>query len=260
MWVSSIQPPTLSSSDVHVWRAGLEVPEKELHELQKLLSDDEQERSTAFYFDQHRKHYIAGRAILRMLLGQYLACAPEEISFAYNTYGKPALSGAHKSESLRFNVSHSYGMALFAFVLGRGIGIDIEKIRPRMLSDKIPEHFFAPEEVTALRKLPQAQQVEAFFNCWTRKEAFVKAHGNGLALPLNGFVVSCDSEPKLLSTAFDASAAKQWKLYSLAPYDSYAAALAVEGQLHELKLWNWDASRALTTRAPRPQPHKMSCG
>lgn len=260
MWALCRQPPKFSGNDVHVWRAELEIPETELPDLQQLLSEDEQERAVAFYFDQHRKHYIAGRAMLRILLGNYLECAPEEIEFTYNTYGKPTLSGNHKAHALGFNVSHSYGMALFAFVLGRGLGVDIEKIRPRMLNDKIPEHFFAPEEVNALRKLPQPEQVEAFFNCWTRKEAFVKAHGKGLALPLNGFVVSCGSEPELLSTAFDPPAAEQWKLYSLAPFDGYAAALAIEGQAHDLKLWNWEKALVPTTRAPRPQRHTTSCG
>ena len=127
-----------------------------------------------------------------------------------------------------------------------------------MIAEKIPEHFFAPEEVRALRDLPEEGQVEAFFNCWTRKEAFIKAHGNGLALPLNEFVVNCDFPAKLVSTAFDPVAVTQWKLYSLQPGEGYAAAVAVEGDERQLRLFRW--SSEVMTPAPQPQPHTNSYG
>ncbi len=236
VWVRGPMEPTLSASEVHVWRASLEVPREQLEALRTLLSPDEHERAAAFYFEEDRSHYVAGRGILRALLARYLGQPANAFRFVYNAYGKPSLPC-----ELNFNISHSYGLALFGFVKGAAIGVDVERIRPEVAGQDIAERFFSAEEAGALMELPAEKRGSAFFRCWTRKEAFIKAHGTGLSLPLREFTVDfkeCGAG-RLLSTAFDADARARWSLYGLEPEMDYAGAVAVEGADHLLRLWDW---------------------
>ena len=179
-----------------------------------------------------------------MLLGGYLGQDPPHLRFTYGLHGKPALATDTGRAALRFNVSHSHGLALYAITGGREVGVDVERIRPEIAQEKIAERFFFSREVTVLRALPPLLQAPAFFACWTRKEAYMKAKGDGLALPLDQFEVSlAPGEPAaLLRTAWDPQEAACWALQDLAPAPGYRAAVAVAG--HDWHLTCWDGPAA----------------
>ena len=229
---------TLTSRDVHVWRASLTVSETRLADFDAILAEDERARAARFRNPLHGAHYTVGRGVLRMLLGRYLRRQPPDIHFAYSEYGKPFIQGG---AALRFNLSHSQELALYAFTLQREIGIDIEYLRAVSSRDQIAEQFFSPNEIKVLRGLPAAQQDTGFFNCWTRKEAYIKAHGEGLSLPLHQFDVTlAPGDPAvLLETRVALDRADRWTLQALLPGGNYVAALAVEGHDWKLSTWQW---------------------
>ncbi len=244
-WLSPPGIITIARHEVHVWRAALDLETPPIRNLAQTLSADEQIRAAWFRFERDRRHFIAVRGVLRAILARYLDNEPSRILFYYNAHGKPFLDGRSGDDGLRFNLSHSHGMALFAVTRGRKVGIDIEAIRPAVADERIAEQFFSPSEVAALRSLPPEVQAEAFFACWTRKEAYVKARGEGLALPLDHFSVSlAPGEPAaLLKTRGNSQEASRWSLQALAPGPGYAASLAVEGQSCHLTCWQWSPSR-----------------
>jgi 4'-phosphopantetheinyl transferase len=246
---ASWQPPPerllLGSDEVHIWRAGLEQPASVVAEFRRLLAVDERQRADRFHFKRDRDHFIVARGLLRTLLGRYLNTPPERLRFTYSSFGKPSLhEECAGAETLRFNISHSKDLALYAFTRGREIGVDIEHIRADVEGEGIAERFFSPGEISVLRSLPADARARAFFDCWTRKEAYIKAHGEGLSLPLDGFDVSlAPGEPAaLLSTLHDPAQATRWSLRELSPADGYAAALAVEGHGWQLRCWQWGES------------------
>lgn len=243
--ISSWRPPPkilrLGIDEVHVWRATLDLKAGGLQSLQQTLSADERVRAGRFHFQRDREHFIVGRGLLRTLLGRYLETDPGQLRFCYSPHGKPALAWEANRNRLRFNLSHSRGLALYAVTRARELGVDIEFIRPEPADEEIAERFFSPREVAALRALPSNMQREAFFNCWTRKEAYIKARGEGLTLRLDQFDVTLTpGEPAaLLSTNGDPQEASRWALKNLAPGPGYGAALAVEGDNWRLKCWQW---------------------
>ena len=228
-WQPAPKDLHLPDNVVHVWRAELRPCATDL------LSASERERAAQFHFDKDRDRYIAARSILRHLIGRYEQVPPEGIQFTYNTYGKPALEGS----SLRFNVSHSADLVLLAFTRNKNIGVDVERIRPEFAAKEIAGRFFSQEEVAALRTRPAESLPAAFFTCWTRKEAFIKAHGSGLSLPLHKFVVSLDSPARLVRTEFDPDAVRQWTLHDVPIDGGFRAALAVEGEPNRIDRWQW---------------------
>jgi len=235
LWQSPAEHLSLGGDEVHVWRVKLDRLEARLQELLLTLAEDERSRAGRFYFQRDRDRYVAVRGSLRALLSSYLNRKPGELRFHYGAHGKPALANGSTDDSICFNVSYSDEMALLAFSRGREIGVDIERIRTELAREKIAERFFSLREVDSLFSLPPDTQTEAFFNCWTRKEAYIKARGEGLSLPLETFTVSLvPGEPAaLLSTAEPSG----WCLRELTPDPSYAAALAVEGYDWQLKCW-----------------------
>lgn len=240
MCVWQLPPADLSLSyhDVHVWRASLDLPAVYMQHLQHTLATDERSRATRFYFEKDRQHFIAARGLLRTILSRYLDCEPSQLRFSYNHYGKPALA----AETLSFNVSHSHGLALYAITRDRKVGIDLEYMRSHVAGEHMAERFFSPREVASLRALPTQLQAQAFFNCWTRKEAYIKAQGYGLSLPLDQFDVSLapDEPAQLLATRGDPQEASRWSLKALSPGTGYQAALAVEGHDWQLACWQWE--------------------
>ncbi|MDB6035451.1 MAG: phosphopantetheine-protein transferase [Verrucomicrobiales bacterium] len=211
-----------------VWLSSLDLPPGAFEECSSYLSADEKERAARFRFEEHRKHYAASRGLLRKLLAGYLNTKPENFAFSYNRYGKPLLD--HLYPELSFNVSHSYGWALFGFTMGTELGVDIEKERPDFATMEIAERFFAPDEVDVLRSLPADLRASAFFHCWTRKEAFIKAHGMGLSMGLNKFAVAFapDVPPALLRFELEPNAAKRWSICDLEVPQGYKGALAMK--------------------------------
>lgn len=221
---------------MHVWHSNLESPENACR-LEPLLSPDEIQRAYRFRFAEHRRRFIIARGCLRQLLGAYLELPAHEIFFTYSREGKPSLDARHKSD-VRFNVSHSGELAAFGFAQGRQIGIDVEMIRRDVEVDEIPKRFFSPAEQKMLDSLEGEEKYQGFFRCWTRKEAFVKAIGSGLSLPLRDFDVSLlpGKPAELLATRPDASLAAQWSMASLDLGQDSAAAVIVEGDLDELDI------------------------
>ena len=231
----------LGCDEVHVWRATLDQTPSQIQSFLHNLSADEQARADRFYFARDREHFIVARGVLRAILGCYLNRMPECLSFCYGTHGKPALAGESDGETIRFNVSHSHGVALYAVTRGREVGIDLERIRFDLEFAEIAERFFSRREVAMLQSLPTEVQRQAFFRCWTRKEAYIKARGEGLSLPLDQFDLSLvPREPDaVLGTQRDPSEAARWSLQELTPAPGYVAALAVDAHDWRLSCWRW---------------------
>jgi 4'-phosphopantetheinyl transferase len=232
---------TLSNAEVHVWRTTLDPATSCVERLQRTLSADEWSRAARFHFPRDRRRFIVARGVLRDILSRLLGVQPAALGFRYSAYGKPALADDVDEEGLRFNVSHSHEMALFAVTRGREVGVDIEYLGRETACEEIAERFFSARERASLRRLPAAMKHQAFFNCWTRKEAYIKAHGEGLSLPLDQFDVSlAPGEPvALLATHSDPREVLRWSLQALTPGPDYVAALAVEGQDWRLSCWQW---------------------
>ncbi|HEU5228391.1 MAG TPA: 4'-phosphopantetheinyl transferase superfamily protein [Ktedonobacteraceae bacterium] len=231
----------LASDEVHVWRASLQAPAMVVQRLRTLLSAEEATKANRFYFERDRNHYIVARGLLRTLLGRYLAVEPETIIFGYNEYGKPEMQFPLIDPRLQFNVSHSHELALFAFSYVRELGVDVEYMRTNIEYDDLARHSFSPNERAVLVGLPPEVKQQAFFNCWTRKEAYIKARGMGLSLNLALFDMSLiPGEPiALLHSREDPREVTRWRFYELAPGPGYAGALAVEGQEWALHCWQW---------------------
>ncbi|MEZ4701170.1 MAG: 4'-phosphopantetheinyl transferase superfamily protein [Rhodothermales bacterium] len=238
------RPPaslTLAAQEIHVWRALLHQRPEDIALLESVLSMDERAKAGRYKFDHNRNDYIVARGVLRHILGAYVDRRPESLQFYYSPYGKPALNAEIDGQKLSFNVSHSGGYALYAIARGREIGIDVERVRPEAAQDGVAERFFSPREVATLRGLPSHAQPLAFFNCWTRKEAYIKARGEGLSLPLNQFDVSLTpGEPaRLLQSRVDPEDPARWTLQAIPFEHGYVAAVAAEGNDWKLTYWNW---------------------
>ncbi|MGB8476810.1 MAG: 4'-phosphopantetheinyl transferase superfamily protein [Candidatus Acidiferrum sp.] len=244
-WRSPPETLVLGCDEVHVWRAVLDQSPSQIQTYLHSLAADEQARAERFYFERDREHFIVARGVLRAILSGYLSRAPGCLSFCYGSQGKPALAGESDGDAIRFNVAHSHGVALYAVTRGRQVGIDLERIRFDLAIAEIAERFFSQREVAMLRTLPTGVQRQAFFRCWTRKEAYIKARGEGLSLPLNQFDVSlAPGEPAaVLGTQRDPSEASRWSLKELIPGPDYVAALAVEGHGLCLTGWQWPDPR-----------------
>jgi len=212
-----------------------------IQRLQSTLSTDECQRAERFYFQRDRRRFTVARGVLRSILSQYLGLAPQQLRFCYGPHGKPALVSTSGPARLHFNVSHSHELALYAITYDRHIGVDVEHIRTDFACEAIAERFFSPPERAVLRCLPPQVKYEAFFNCWTRKEAYIKACGEGLSLPLDQFDVSLAPgvPAALLATRWAPHEAARWTLRDIVPGPGYAAALAVEGHGWRLACWQW---------------------
>jgi 4'-phosphopantetheinyl transferase len=218
---------------VHIWCASLDVPPDTSARLYATLTSDERIRSAGFRFERDRQRFIVAHGVLRDLLGRYLQSQPGRIHYVYNAFGKPSLSPEFGSR-LTFNLSHSAGLALIAIAADSSVGIDLEYIRTQSDYAEVARRFFSAAEVDELNALPGDRYTEAFFSCWTKKEAYVKACGDGLALPLDGFSVPLTADP-----AHGPVDLCGWSLYTLRPAPGYAGALAIEGTGWRLRQWQW---------------------
>ncbi len=215
------------SHDIEVWHSSNTVSDADLVYFRSLLSRDELGRSARFRFEADRNNYTIARGGLRQLLGSYLGLSPAAIRFKYSPYGKPLLDIGLESNGLEFNISHSGEMILWAFTTGRRVGVDVEKVRRDFNTAEIAERFFSLAERAELNDLPPEQRHRAFFYCWTRKEAFIKALGEGLSHPLDGFDVSLTPGKlaQLRATRPDPQDAARWLLWDVPMRGDYAAAL-----------------------------------
>jgi 4'-phosphopantetheinyl transferase len=221
--------------EVHVWFVELAGSGASVEACFRSLSADERERASRFRFEHLRTAFTLSRGILRVLVGRYAGIEPDRIRFAYGLRGKPRL--AFPVRPLEFNQAHSGKFAAYAFAVGCEPGVDIEEVRPIREQENIVSRFFSREEREEWMGLDLSQRDEAFFRCWTRKEAYIKALGDGLSMPLDSFRVSLRPEvPASLTAAAGDPAAGKWSLYSLAPEDGYAGSLAVPERARRVRI------------------------
>jgi 4'-phosphopantetheinyl transferase len=232
---------SLTGEEVHVWRASLACEEPLLRGLRATLAPDEEARAGRFHFARDRNHFAAARGLLRLILARYLNRPPTLLRFGYSSYGKPFLEGECGPGGLRFNVSHAHGMALFAVARGREVGVDIEHARDDFEHLDLAGRFFSAREVETLKALPPEAQTQAFFNCWTRKEAYIKARGEGLSHPLDEFDVALapGEAAALTCTRSDPAEVTRWAMRELFPGHGFQAAVVAEGGAFRLSCWQW---------------------
>lgn len=263
-WRPGPVSPEIESGDVHVWRVSLDTPSSV--DADEILSEDERVKAARFHFERDRRRFIKAHSALRIILARYpgmpetrqrdaayprargeensaLNCGPAELEFELNGYGKPSLVSRPKPSGLRFNLSHSHGIALIALTRDREVGVDIEFMRPDFAGGEVAEHFFSPLEVAQLDSVSPALRTEAFFNCWTRKEAYIKARGEGLSLPLAEFDVTLipDSPAAMVGNRLDPGEVSRWAFQELFPAADYAATFAVEGGYSQIRLWDFNS-------------------
>ncbi len=236
-----MRPPdflSLEDDQVDIWRINIDPQADSVKLAESTLSADETERAERFHFDADKRRFIVAHTTLRNILSHYLNYPPNELTFFVNQYGKPLLND-HK---LEFNLSHSGDFALVAITQQHKVGVDVEKIRADIELESIANRNFSQREFSELMALPLEQRIDGFFNCWTRKEAYIKAHGLGLSLPLESFDVSLSpNEPATLhATRPDSTESAHWSLLALNVAPDYAAALAVNGKDLEFQLWDWN--------------------
>ncbi len=241
-WQKGPASPVLWPNEVHVWRARLDAPWSNNFDLS--LSEDDRERAACFRFEGDRHRFSIARASLRKILGRYLKTNASGLRFDSGAYGKPGLVENQNTLDLRFNLSHSHQLALIAITRGREVGVDVEFMRADFANDEVAAHFFSPAEVKQLVRMPAELKTRSFFNCWTRKEAYIKARGEGLSHPLDQFDVSFapDTAAALLNSRLDPTEVSRWSFEELSPHPAYAAALTVEGNFSRLLLWDFQGS------------------
>ena len=226
-------------------RVCLDQPDERVRALAAVLSTDEYERAERFQFAKDQQRYMVGRACLRLLLAHYLEGDrgnPHSIALQYGPHGKPELVGPVNVTSLKFNLAHSDQLALVALTRDHALGVDLERIRPLAALDRVAERYFAPEESAALRDLPMPARQVAFFRCWTRKEAYLKARGVGLSADLHSLAepIEMDNPAGLVRDVGSAGEVAWWHLRSLVPFPGYVAALAVDAAPQRLLTWSFD--------------------
>jgi len=231
-WLFGQAPEGLQKDEIHVWHVLTSLKPDQMDKLAASLSSDELGRAERFRFAKDRARYVIGRGVLRALLADYLGATAKDVRFRYSEKGKPELMPAPGRPGIQFNLAHSGDLVVYGFVKERRVGIDVEEVRFDFRTDEIAERFFSDAEREALRKLPESQRHAGFFRCWTRKEAYLKATGDGLSMPLCDFDVSlaADQPARLLATRPAASEAAKWQMQNLDFGPQYAAALIVESR------------------------------
>jgi 4'-phosphopantetheinyl transferase len=241
-WRRALHPPRLGPGDVDVWRAEIGLAADRLAVLDSLLTEDERQKACAFRLAADRVRFVVGRGVLRTVLGDYLGEPPAALGFVSGEHGKPALVRSPAEPGLQFNVSHSEGLVLVAVADGVDVGVDVQWVRPDFDWERIAARFFSSGEVAALRALPGELARDAFFACWTHKEAYVKARGEGLQRSFDRFtVLVTPGVPAVALRADDDPAvAARWSLHTLEVGEGYAAALAVGSPDRRVRCWQWE--------------------
>jgi 4'-phosphopantetheinyl transferase len=250
-WLAPGAFPILPPKTVHVWCGSLDVDRETREKFVQVLSATERSRAERFLLERDRNSFIAAHGILRCLLAGYLGCAADAIQFTHGAHGKPAVSDPRLPNPLSFNLSHAHGLAAVAIVRGREIGVDIEKIRPDFAGKEVAKRYFSAAEIAELGRLPEARRAEGFFLCWTRKEAYVKALGEGLHFPLDKFSVSLTPGEPVRLHAEDAI---RWSIRSFAPSKisgmTHAGAVVCEGNDWTMQFLDWGGSTAQAENPP----------
>ena len=229
MLPNAVNRIVLPDPEIEVWLARLDLGIDQIAQCMELLSSDERLRAGRFHFERDRRRFIVARGVLRMLLGAHLDIAPAAVAFGYAQHGKPFVINA--ASQIHFNVSHSGERALIAFSASRKLGVDIEELSREINYGDLAARFFAPRECAALMRIAEPDRKRAFFACWTRKEAVVKAMGGGMSVPLDQFEVTVepDAAPRVLDFAVPAYDIIDWTLHKLDVGGDYVATLAEGG-------------------------------
>ena len=233
-WQTSSSWSPLSDDEIHVWCVELDAA-GEVAALAACLSEDERERASRLLSGTHQRRFVVARGMLRQLLGRYLDQDPSAVTFSRGAHGKPFL----QEGGLHFNVSHTHELALYAIAQSREVGVDVEWMRPQVAHEQIAARFFSLEEQEALAQVPDEERRAAFYNIWTRKEAYVKARGDGIAAGLGTFAVSLGAEAALLHSDEGREEVERWKLIALEPADGYVAALCGAGVDWQMWCGRW---------------------
>jgi len=234
----------LPNDEVHVWHADLRMAQNRLDSLYQLLDTEEQQRASRFKVVAPREQFLISHAFLRLTLGRYLRMGPCDVRFRVAEYGKPELTDG---SDFRFNLSHTDGAAALAIVRNRAVGVDIERVRSDIEVIELAERFFSAPEVGWLRSQPASEHTASFFACWTAKEAYIKACGTGLSMPLAGFsVVPHAGDDKLqLEILGDPEQSRSWSIWQLDLDPSLRCALAVQGRDLMVRLGKWSWPRTI---------------
>ncbi len=237
-WQPPPARPTLAPNEVHLWRVSLVQPPFPLDLLWRQLNPDELDRAQRYRFERDRRRFVVARGMLRVILARYTGLAPNAIQFEYSDHGKPELPDR---PDLAFNASDSGEWMALGVTRDRLIGVDIEQVRADVATLEIADRFFSAREVAALRALPQDDRTDAFFRCWTRKEAFIKAIGEGLSYPLHEFDVTLGpNEPaRLLFVRNDPQAPSRWWMIDFPVAEGYAGAVIAEQPVASVRYWAW---------------------
>jgi 4'-phosphopantetheinyl transferase len=240
-WSSPPQVVAFGRADLHLWKVDLDCPRFDVEVASRLLSPTEIARAQRFHFSRDSRRFIIARALLRIILAGYVGCPPGELRVGRSRAGKPFLRGV--TAPPHFNVSHSASVAVFAFARRRFVGVDVERVRDLPDLEQVAARFFSTAEAATLALLYGERRVRAFFACWTRKEAYLKAIGTGLAGPLDRFTVSmlADESPRLVWVADDPSAPLRWSLTAFSVGPRYVGAAVVNGT--PLVCSHWSAER-----------------
>ncbi len=237
-------PPSelrLTASEIHVWKASLLLPDAEYVRLKAFLCEDEIARSEKYLFPHLRDHFIAGRGMLRVLLGRYLDCPPEDLNFGFNDWGKPTLHAASGQDTVHFNLSHSNGVVLFAFQKKEPVGIDVQHLDDAINLLQAGALVFSPDEMEILNNLPPENLQTVFYQFWTRKEAYIKALGKGFSAPLTQIDVRQAPENPVLHYEHGLPETTNWFVHDFIPCPGYAAAVATKGRDGQFSFYNFES-------------------
>ena len=262
-------PAQLWPTEADLWRISLDTPSDEIvMQLRELLSPDEEERASRFYFARDGRRFIVGRGVLRILLGRYLGRPPSDIVFHYGRNGKPQLA-PHAGEPRYFNLAHSENLALYAFTRVGEVGIDVERVREMPEWESIASGCFTSAEFLKVQSAPPAEQLKEFFRAWTRQEALLKATGIGLggtadvsSAPMRAGRPrsQLDPEPAYtdgLAPLFGWSSAPLLKVYALDAGEGFAAALAIDPRARGVTCFHWDLGQGLDQMRPSCRNHRL---
>jgi 4'-phosphopantetheinyl transferase len=234
LWQSSPKNLIAQNNRVHLWLVNLNLADRQVQELTNILSKDERERANRYKFARHKDSFVVARSTLRKILSIYLKIAPEFLEFDYSDRGKPFLSAKFQKDNLQFNLSHSQELAIYAITMNEKIGIDLEYIRPMSDAENIAKRFFSANEYNWISSLTGAAQREAFFRCWTAKEAYLKATGEGIGGSLDRVEVDFKN-PSSIRIRDNSN----WLLYNFIPQSNYMATVAVENSAIEFSYWQF---------------------
>jgi 4'-phosphopantetheinyl transferase len=251
--MTGIEVARLGPDEVHVRIASLDCPQSEMKYFEKILAEDEIKRANRFHFKVDRERFVAGRGMLRVILSSYLGVPPREISFTYGSHGKPGLKRQDGQPAVEFNLAHSAGTAIYALTRDRSVGVDIESSQSDFPVEEVAKNFFSSSELAALQALPRKLRVEAFFKCWTRKEAFIKALGDGLSCPLADFDVSlAPGEPaKLLNVGWAPEETSRWCMEDIDAVPGFSGAMVFSGARCRMHVSQWPLNSATDEFGPQ---------